>query len=115
VGGAKIMFNLVRRSNRDDHVMRTFEIPACGGFMLADRTEGQRAFLAEDREAVYFSTIDEMIEKIRYHLPRDAERRRIAEAGHRRITSGQNTYADRLKSIIEMVRGASPAQELRTG
>ncbi len=36
VSGAKISVNLVRRANRDDHVMRTFEIPACGGFMLTE-------------------------------------------------------------------------------
>ncbi len=105
VSGAKIIFNLVRKANRDDHVMRTFEIPACGGFMLADRTDGQRAFLTEDREAVYFSSVEEMIDKTRYYLDHPSERKRIAEAGRHRITSDKNTYKDRLRTIIELVGG----------
>ena len=52
--GAKIVGNLVRRANRDQHGPRTFEIPACGGFMLTERTDDQRSFLAEDKEAAYF-------------------------------------------------------------
>ncbi len=104
VAGAKIVFNLIRRKNRDDHVMRTYEIPACGGFMLTDRTDEQCSLLAEDKEASYFTSTEEMVDKIRYYLAHDSERRRIAEAGHRRITSGGNTYADRLKTIIGLVR-----------
>lgn len=112
VGGAKIVLNLVRRANRDDHVMRTFEIPACGGFMLADRTEEQCSFLAEDKEASYFTSTDEMIDRIRYYLVHDSERRQIAEAGYHRITSGRNTYGDRLKTIIEIVRRSSTVPRL---
>ncbi len=107
VGGAKIVFNLIRRANRDDHVMRTFEIPACGGFMLTDKTDAQCSFLAEDKEASYFSSGEEMVDKIRYYLNHDTERQRIAEAGYRRITGGKNTYGDRLKTILRAVRTAS--------
>ena len=103
--GAKIVINLVRRANRDTHGPRTFEIPACGGFMLTDRTDEQCSFLAEDKEAVYFSSTEEMIDKIRYYLAHDSARRRIAEAGYRRITSGKNTYADRLRTIVATVCG----------
>src|SRR5262249_55230615 len=70
-GGSKIVINLVRRANRDGHGPRTFEIPACGGFMLTDRTDEQRTFLEEDKEAVYFSSSEEMIDKVKYYLAHD--------------------------------------------
>lgn len=105
LGGAKIALNLVRRANRDGHVMRTFEIPACGAFMLTDRTDEQREFLDEDKETVFFSCVTEMIEKIRYFLNRDSERQTIAEAGYARITRGRNTYRDRLEIILRLVGG----------
>jgi spore maturation protein CgeB len=102
IRGAKIVLNLVRRANRDGHVMRTFEVPACGGFMLADRTEEHLSILREDHEAVYFSSISEAVDKIQYYLQHDSEREFIAQEGHRRITGAGNTYRDRLKIILKM-------------
>ena len=109
VGGAKICLNLVRRANRDDHVMRTFELPACGGFMLAERTQAHQEIFAEDREAVFFSSPEEMAVKVREWLGRDAGRCTAAAAGYRRITSGRNTYADRLQEII-IAAGVTPRE-----
>jgi spore maturation protein CgeB len=104
IGGAKIAVNLVRRSNRDDHVMRTFEVPACGGFMLAERTDAHAEIFAEDREAVFFNSPQEMAAQVRTWLARDEERRQIAQAGRLKVTCGRNTYADRLHDILELAR-----------
>jgi spore maturation protein CgeB len=103
VGGAKIAANLLRRANRDDHVMRTFEIPACGGFMLTERSATHEELFSENHEAAFFSTPDEFVEKVRIYLERDEDRARIAAAGHRKITLGRHTYDDRLEEIIKAV------------
>jgi spore maturation protein CgeB len=99
VGSAKISANLVRRSNRDDHVMRTFEIPACGGFMLTERSTTHEELFSEDKEAAFFSSPDEFVAKIRDYLARDEDRRRIAAESHRKIMHGGHTYGDRLAEI----------------
>jgi glycosyltransferase involved in cell wall biosynthesis len=104
LGAAKIALNLVRRANRDRHVMRSFEIPACGAFMLAERTEEHLEWFEEGKEAAYFDSPDELVEKVRYYLSRDDERQRIAEAGHRKVTLGGHTYKARLIQILEAVR-----------
>ena len=80
--------------------MRSFEIPACGAFMLAERTEEHLALFREDEEAVFFGTPEEMLDKVRYYLAHDEIRRRIAEAGHARVTAGGHTYLDRLREIV---------------
>jgi spore maturation protein CgeB len=100
LGGTKIAVNLVRRSNRDDHVMRTFEIPACGAFMLAERTDAHMELFEEDREAAFFGSAEELAEKVKYYLAHEAARQRIAEAGYRRVTSDGNRYSDRLLEIL---------------
>jgi len=100
VSGARISLNLVRRANRDDHVMRTFEVPACGGFMLAERTPAHEQLFAEDREAAFFSSPDEMVAKVNEWLKRDEDRIRVAAAGRRRIVEGGNTYSDRLDELL---------------
>lgn len=84
--------------------------------MLTDRTEEQLAFLEEDKEAAYFSSPEELADKVRFYLARDAIRARIAEAGRRRVISGHNTYRDRLETILEFatsnVRRPSAARAL---
>jgi glycosyltransferase involved in cell wall biosynthesis len=104
LGGAKIALNLVRKANRDGHVMRTFEIPACGAFMLAERTEEHLEFFEEDKEAVYFSSIDELVDKLRYYLHHDNKRVQIAERGYKRVTLNKHTYKDRLQQILNLLQ-----------
>lgn len=101
LGGARIALCLVRRANRDGHAMRTFEIPACGAFMLAERTAEHLALFREDEEAVFFGSPGEMVDKVRYYLAHDDVRRRIAEAGHARVTGGGHTYLARLREIVQ--------------
>jgi len=107
LGGAKIAVNLVRVQNRDDHVMRSFEGPACGAFMLNERTEEHLALLTEDREAAYFESPEELVEKTRYYLNNDAEREQIRETGWKKTISGGNTYCDRLMQIMLTVQPAA--------
>ena len=101
LGGATIAINLVRRANRDGHVMRTFEIPACGVFMLTERTDEHLELFEEDKEVVYFGSPDEMIDKVRFYLAHESPRKRIADAGYRKILAGRHTYTDRLFQILD--------------
>jgi hypothetical protein len=106
LGSAKIAVNLVRVQNRDDHVMRSFEGPACGAFMLNERTEEHLALFAEGREAAYFESPEELVEKTRYYLNNDAEREQIRRAGWKKTTTGGHTYGDRLMQILLTVQPA---------
>jgi spore maturation protein CgeB len=99
IGGAKISVNLVRRANRDDHVMRTFEIPACGGFMLTERTPDHAALFKEDREAAFFDSPEEFVAQVRRWLA-SPQREQIAAAARRRVISENHCYADRLEEIL---------------
>jgi spore maturation protein CgeB len=100
-GKAKVALCLVRRANRDGHCMRTFEIPAMSGCLLAESTEEHREiFGTEGAAALYFESIGEMLEKTRWLLDRPAERRRLTAAAHALITGGGHTYSDRLLQML---------------
>jgi spore maturation protein CgeB len=102
IHSTKIALCLVRRANRDGHVMRTFEVPATGACMLTEDTPDHREIFGEDGESVvYFQTVQEMVEKAKWLLDRPDERQRLSVAAHERIVRGNHTYKDRLTSMLE--------------
>jgi spore maturation protein CgeB len=104
VSAAKVSLCLVRHANRDGNVMRSFELPAMRACMLTEDTEEHREIFGNDGEAVtFFRTREEMVEKLRWLLTHDDERRRLKEASHRVVTTGHHTYRDRLESMLERV------------
>lgn len=105
VGAAKIVLNLVRRANRDGHVMRTFEVPACGGFMLSDRTDEHQELFSEAVDAVFFEGLEELVTQVKRYLAATNDRVAISGRAHRSVVDGANSYADRLRQIIGFVSG----------
>jgi hypothetical protein len=106
-GGAKVALCLVRRANRDGHVMRSFEIAAIGACMLVEDTEEHREIFGPDGAAVvYFRSIQEMVERARALVRDDSERRRLAEAAQRVVGQGRHTYGDRLLTMLGMTKEA---------
>ena len=101
IGGAKVSLCLVRRANRDGSSMRSFEVAATGACMLTEDTEEHREIFGQDLETVvYFSSIPEMLTKLRWLLQDEKERTRLACAARERILSGRHTYRDRLTSML---------------
>ncbi len=97
--------NLVflRKVNKDLHTARSIEIPACGGFMLAERTREHLELFQEGKEAEFFSTKEEMLEKIEYYLTNEEKRREIARAGRERCLKSGYSNHDRLKVMMQSV------------
>ena len=96
---SKIILNLIRKQNENAHNMRTFEVPACGGFVLSNRTDDQIRFFPEDVAAVYFSTEEELLDKIYFYLKHEEKRKTIALKGLEIVQ--KHRYADRIQVIID--------------
>ena len=99
----RINLCFLRKANRDRHTARSVEIPACGGFMLAERTEEHQALFEEGREAVYFESDAELLARVRHSLTHEDERARIAAAGRQRCLTGGYSYDHRLTQVLEYV------------
>ncbi len=99
IAGAKVVFNMCRAEHMCGHSMKTFEIPACGGLMVSNRTETQTRFFKDRQEAVFFDTREEAVDLIRFYLDHDRERERIRESGVRAVAC--HTYESRAKALLE--------------
>lgn len=111
VHSTKICLCLVRRSNRDGQVMRSYEIPALGGCMLTEDTAEHRELFGREGEAViYFQTKEEMLGKARWLLAHPAERTRLARVAHQCITQGKHTYQDRIVTMLNALNSLERKQ-----
>jgi spore maturation protein CgeB len=98
---AHVNICLVRHANRDGHVMRSFEIPAVGGFMVAEDTADHREIFGEEGECVlYFSAPEEAARKCAWAMAHAEDRRRMAAAATARLSRGGHTYRDRLTTML---------------
>lgn len=100
--GMEIAIHFLRKENRDAQDSRTYEIPACGTFMIAERSERHEAVFAENRDAVFFDTAEELLEKVTYYMRNPMERDAIAKNGRRRsVTSGYD-HVNRMRSLLQL-------------
>ncbi len=102
INGMGIALHFLRHENRDEQDSRTFEIPACGVFMLAERSRKHEEFFRENEEAVFFDTAEELLEKVRYYLAHPDEVTRIAAAGRRRCLESGYDHHSRMERLLEL-------------
>jgi len=81
---------------------RMFTAVGCGAFYLCKYVDGIEEVLEPDREIVTFNDAGEMIEKIKYYRNKDEERRKISEAGRRRVLS-EHTYQARTREMLDII------------
>jgi spore maturation protein CgeB len=97
-----IVLNFLRKQNVNSHNMRTFEVPACKGFLLTTRSAEQCEYFEENKEIACFSTIEELIDKLNYFLVHKEEAKKYAELAYKRLINNNHTYKDRTKQILSL-------------
>lgn len=104
INEAKIALVFLSTRHSDTYTRRCFEIPAAGTFMLSQFTDDMASLYEPDKEAVYFHTPEELLEKVQYYLAHEDEREQIARAGHERLLRDGHEVGDRVEEIMDVYR-----------
>jgi spore maturation protein CgeB len=100
---SKIALGLLSKRIPETTTTRTFEIPASGTFLLAERTDDHAALFKEGSEAEFFDSDEELRDKLSFYLREDDVRNSIARAGLSRcIKSGYHVKAQ-LQKVLEAI------------
>jgi hypothetical protein len=83
--------------------MRLFEATGVGACLLTDSKENLRELFEPDAEVVAYGGAEECVEKVKYLLGHESQRRDIAAAGQRR-TLREHTFASRAALIDAVIR-----------
>lgn len=100
---SKINLGFLRKINRDRQTTRSVEIPACGGFMLAERTDEHLELFEEGEEAEFFASREELLQKCRHYLRDNEARSRIAQRGYERCLRSGYSNRERLREALQVI------------
>jgi spore maturation protein CgeB len=97
----RLQLNFFRPHNIGSHNMRSFEVPAVGGIMLAPDSQDHRAFFKNGTEAFFYSNDDEMVRRAHevLSLPRE-NAAMIRKAARARCLAGGYSYRDRATALL---------------
>ena len=100
---SKITLGIVRKRNRDQSTMRTFEIATCGGCGIYEDSSEHREILSGYPDYGFFSSPEDLAEKCKWLLENPIELEQMRQMGINLIATDDNTYAARLKKILRYI------------
>jgi spore maturation protein CgeB len=104
ISGAQLSLAFLRKENRDDYTQRTFEIPACGGVLLAERTPMHKTIYKEGKEAEFFdpTSPNELTQKVSRLLDDKQHQEALRRKGRAALLQQRHTYRDRMDYLLKM-------------
>jgi spore maturation protein CgeB len=99
---SQINLCFLRKRNRDTQTARSIEIPACGGFMLAERTKEHLELFKDGKEAAFFSNDSELIEKCKYYLSHPDLISEIGRRGREKCLNGEQEIHSIVKKVLSL-------------
>lgn len=99
---SRINLNISLRSIQTGLPQRIWDVLACGGFLLTNEQAEIPDFFTTGVHLETYRTREELLEKARYYLEHEDERRKIAENGFKEVNE-KHTVLMRVMSIVKMV------------
>ena len=97
---SRINLNLTMRGIRSGIPLRAMDIMAAGGFLLSNFQADFLDFFVPEEDFVYYSSSEDLLNRLDYYLTHEEERQAIARNGHDRIAAG-HTYRHRVREMLD--------------
>ncbi len=100
---SKINLNITLRSIKNGIPLRGYDILGAGGFLLSNYQADLERHFIPGEDYVYYENRQDLMDKIRYYLVNDSERRRIAQNAHDKVAK-EHSFDVRVKQILDIVQ-----------
>lgn len=100
---SKVNMNITLRSITSGIPLRALDIMACGGFLLSNYQKELCEYFQEDKECVFYYSMEDMVDKIAYYLSHEEERNCIAQAGYQKVKNefSLKVQLEKMKVLLE--------------
>jgi len=89
----------MRPQNQGSHNMKSFEIPAMGGFMIANRSREHLELFKEDSEIACYENSEELRTLVIKYIRDNRKRIAMAKKAHIKVRE-KHSYLERAKLLI---------------
>ncbi|WP_298780282.1 glycosyltransferase [uncultured Polaribacter sp.] len=103
----RVQINIFRPHNINSHNMRTFEVPAIGGIMLAPKSIEHEAFFKNNEDCFIYSNFNDLVSKVTYVLNLSFEEATIIRKNARKKSVSQGySYVARTQELLTYLKNA---------
>ena len=102
---SKINLNITLPSIKTGIPLRALDIMGAGGFLLTDYRADMEGIFEPGVDYEYYTSLDDALDKIRYYIEYEDERKKIAESGRKKIEAGF-TYFERIRDMLDIVNNS---------
>lgn len=81
---------------------RPFELAGCKAFVISGLSEDLPNCYEDGKEMVFYRSLGDLVQKIKYYLAHNEERKRVAERAYER-TMREHTYERRFEEILKLL------------
>jgi hypothetical protein len=100
----RVVFNPAWSSDGNPNAVQTklrhFEVPGCGAFQITNENSELAELFKRDEEVVFYTTDEDLLEKVEKYVADDVSRNAIAAAGHQRALS-EHSLDHRVSSLFQ--------------
>ena len=100
---SKMALCFLSKLNRDSYTRRCFEIPAAGTLLLSEYSHDLSNMFEPGKEADFFQSPQDLVEKLDFYLGNEELRRKVASAGRERLIADGHDVVSRMRQMLHWI------------